>query len=222
MQLGGFRVRPRRPCSTGGGRSTSWGERGTLALEFLIILPFLVALTWLVQWAGESGRAALLTSLTAEEAANVAVMAKLRGFSSQDALKAADDYVESRSQLWSLNGGHCINAPYNEDTREYDMSEAVGAAWWEGEGEDAESATLNRGGAGEPTQLSRDLEGEVWLEYKIDDKQVNLAIAVVRVRCHSRFRFSAPITFSTRTHESIAWEPMIAHTPIPSSRLPGP
>ena len=202
----------------GGGRLTSWGERGTLALEFLIILPFLVALTWLVQWAGESGRAALLTSLTAEEAANVAVMAKLRGFSSQDALKAADDYVESRSQLWSLNGGHCINAPYDEDAREYDMSEAVGAAWWAWEGDDdeGESAILERGVAGETTQLSRDLEGEVWLEYKIDDERVNLAIAVVRVRCHSRFRFSAPITFSTRTHESIAWEPMFTRTSIPS------
>ncbi len=210
MRLGGFLVRPQRPEAIEGGRSTSGGERGergTLALEFLIILPFLVALTWLVQWAGESGRAALLTSLTAEEAANVAVMAKQRGFSSQDALKAADEYVESRSQLW---GRHCINASYDETTEKYDMSEAVGAAWWEGE--DGDSAVLNRGGT--ITELSSKLADEVWLEYKIGDSQVKLAIAVVRVRCQSRFRFSPPIAFSARTHEAVAWEPMITHIPI--------
>ena len=171
MRLVGLSGRSQRPVGVGGKRPTSGGERGTLALEFLIILPFLVGLTWLVQWAGEGGRAALQTSLVAEEAATVAVMARQRGLSPEDALRAADQYIESRSQLWSLRQGHCVNASYDETTEEYDMSEAVGAVWWEINDDnpvgESDEYALNRGGAGEPTALSRELADEIWVDYRI-------------------------------------------------------
>ena len=152
MRLVGLSGRSQRPVRVGGKRPTSGDERGTLALEFLIILPFLVG-------------------LTCEEAATVAVMARQRGLSPEDALRAADEYVESRSQLWSLRQGHCVNASYDETTEEYDMSEAVGAAWWEINDDnpvgESDEYALNRGGAGEPTALSSELADEIWVDYRI-------------------------------------------------------
>ena len=218
MRLVGLSGRSQRPVGVGDKRPTSGGERGTLALEFLIILPFLVGLTWLVQWAGEGGRAALQTSLVAEEAATVAVMARQRGLSPEDALRAADYYVESRSQLWSLRQGHCVNASYDETTEEYDMREAVGAAWWEINDDNPEGArdiyALSRRPGGQ-TGLSYRLADEIWVDYRIGNEAAKVAIAVVGVRCESRFRFSLPITFSPRTHEAVAWEPLIIRSPIP-------
>ncbi len=204
--------RSQPPAGAGGKRLTSGGERGTLALEFLIILPFLVGLTWLVQWAGESGRAALLTSLAAEEAATVAVMARQQGLSPEVALAAADNYLKSRSYLWSQRQGHCVNASYDETTKEYDTSEAVGAAWWE-IGHSIFGYTIL---PGTRMDFSEDIGDEIWVDYRIGNEAAKVAIAVVRVRCESRFRFSLPITFSPRTHETVAWEPLIIRSPITS------
>ena len=218
MRLVGLNGRSQRPAGMGDKRTTLGGERGTLALEFLIILPFLVGLTWLVQWAGEGGRAALQTSLVAEEAATVAVMARQRGLSPSHALRAAAEYIESRSYLWSLREGHCVNASYDETTGEYDMREAVGGAWWEIGADEFSAYDGLRGGdvQGMAALRSYELLEEPWVDYRIGNEAVKVAIAVVGVRCESRFRFSLPITFSPRTHETVAWEPLIIRSPITS------
>ena len=189
-------------------------DGGSLALEFLILLPFLVALSWMVLWSGETGRAGLVTSLAAEEAATVAVLARQRGLTPEEALQEADEYIRSRNELWDQ---HCINVDREELDTPAATTDAVGAAWWSlGDPVFLPSVdpdgnpVLDSANRPVPRELSRGLGGKIWIDYVDIDagKVYPLELAVVKVRCESRVRFALPITFASRSHEALAWEPV--------------
>ena len=189
-------------------------DGGSLALEFLILLPFLVALSWMILWSGEMGRAGLVTSLAAEEAATVAVLARQRGLTPEEALQEADEYVRSRNELWDQ---HCINVDRETLDTPAATADAVGAAWWS-LSEPVFLNSVDSGGNLVPRELSQGLGGKIWIDY-VDSGTGTvypLELAVVKVRCESRVRFALPITFASRSHEALAWEPVT----IPCSTNP--
>ncbi len=186
-------------------------QAGTVALEFLLLLPFIVALAWMVLWAGEAGRTSLLTTLTAEEAATVAATTRDNLFrsymdsgmdsdeayemSAKGALNAAEDYVDNKFVRF---GDPCKNVP----------EAAVDAAWWRSGKMDRESFEKERGQDAAPGK-TLPIADDSWLVYPQSGpnaETVEVEFAVVRVRCESRFRFALPVYFLSRVHEAIAWE----------------